>query len=202
MDSLKWAKFCHYMLYGIAFISLFFSCYFLYMNEAIDESKIGATTMIKRSENLPYEAPTIIVCPEPRFKPSRSRKYNLNDPARDFFTPWNPSVIPFIKNTFPNRTVEDLYEELSYSKNDLMFLYGSTVLKLGINEVDIWGSKIVIELKNVPTFYNGQCYLIELINANQWYEGDAAIYFGYRFEISHLNECIKHVYLKQVLFLL
>ena len=144
--------------------------------------------MIKRSENLPYETPTIIVCPEPRFKPSRSWKYNLNDPARDFFTPWNPSVIPFIKDTFQNRTVEDLYEELSYSKNDLMFLYGSTLLKLGINEVDIWGSKIVIELKNLPTFYNGQCYLIELINANQWYEGEAVIYFGYRFEISHLNE--------------
>ena len=60
MLSLKWAKFCHYILYGITFISLLFSCYFLYINEAIEKSKIGAMTVTKRSENLPYESPTII----------------------------------------------------------------------------------------------------------------------------------------------
>ena len=55
------------------------------------------------------------------------------------------------------------------------------------------GNTIVIELKNLPTFYYGQCYLIELMNANQWNEKMAVIYFGYRFEISYLNEYIKQV---------
>ena len=198
MDSLKWAKLCHYILYGIAFISLFFSCYFLYMNDAIEESKIGATTMIKRSENLPYEAPTIIVCPEPRFKPSISRRYNLSNPARDFFTHWmGHSLMPhaLIEDTFQNRTVENLFEELSYSINDLVFVYENHYLKLGKNELTMMdGNTLTIELKSLPTFYYGQCHLIELMNANQWNEKMAVIYFGYRFEISYLNEYIKQVF--------
>ena len=160
------------------------------MNEAIEESKIGATTMIKRSETLPLESPTIIVCPEPNFKPSMSRKYNLSNPARDLFTPWMIDLVkPFIEDTFQNRTVEDLYEELSYSKNDLMFFYENHYLKLGKNELVKWdGNTVVIELKSLPTFYYGQCFLIELLNANQWTEEYSAIYFGYRFETSLLSE--------------
>ena len=191
MDSLKLAKLCHYLIYGIAFISLSFLCYFLYMNEAIEKSKIGATTVIKRTENLPYESPTIIVCPEPRFKPSVSRKYNLSSPARDIFSPWmGDFFITFIKDTFHNRTVQDVYEEFTYSNNDLMFVYENTYLELGKNEVKHKYSKnsIDIELKNFPTLYYGQCYLIELLNGNQWEEISAAIYIGYRFEISSLNE--------------
>ena len=199
MDSLKWAKLCHYLLYGIAFISLFFSCYFLYMNEAIEKSKIGATTMIKRSENLPYETPTIIVCPKPHFKPSMYGKYNLSNSPGDFFTPWMGHLLmPFIEATFQNRTFEDLFEESSYSKNDLMFLYDGTYLKLGKNQLKNRGGRTMdVELKNLPTLYSGQCYVIELLNANQWNVGRADIYIGYRFEISHLNEYLHNAGLFQ-----
>ena len=192
MESLKWVKFCHYIFYGFAFISLFFSCYFLFMNEAIEKSKSGATTLIKRSENQPYESPTIIACTLSNFKPSVSRKYNLTTPARNIF---NPSVdqldINFIKDTFPNQTVQDLFEEFEYSNNDLMFFYNSTYLKLGKNEVNYGGKKLNVDLKKLPTFRNGACYSIESNQSNQKY---AFIYIGYRFEMSHLNEFIKQVY--------
>ena len=129
-----------------------------------------------------------IVCPEPNFKPSITRKYNLSRPARDFFTPWM-GLTTFIEDTFQNRTVQDLFEELSYNKNDLMIFYQGTYLKLGKNEVEnLDGYKIDIELKSLPTLYNGHCYLIELLNANQWDERNAFIYLGYRFEKSLLNE--------------
>ena len=84
----KWLnclKLCHYALYGITFISLLVLCYFLYMDEAIKESKIRATTLIKRPEEYELELPTITICPEPGFKPSISEMYNLSKPARLLF---------------------------------------------------------------------------------------------------------------------
>ena len=78
-------KLCHYALCGITFISLFVLCYFLYMDEAIKQSKIRATTLIKRPEEYELELPTITICPEPGFKPSISQMYNLSKPARLLF---------------------------------------------------------------------------------------------------------------------
>ena len=80
----KVAKLCHYILYGITFTSLLVLCYFLYMDEAIKQSKIRATTLIKRPEEYELELPTITICPEPGFKPSISQMYNLSKPARQF----------------------------------------------------------------------------------------------------------------------
>ena len=81
----KVAKLCHYILYGITFTSLLVLCYFLYMDEAIKQSKIRATTLIKRPEEYELELPTITICPEPGFKPSISQMYNLSKPARLLF---------------------------------------------------------------------------------------------------------------------
>ena len=81
----KVAKLCHYFLYGITFTSLLVLCYFLYMDEAIKQSKIRATTLIKRPEEYELELPTITICPEPGFKPSISQMYNLSKPARLLF---------------------------------------------------------------------------------------------------------------------
>ena len=84
----KWlncVKLCHYALYGITFISLLVLCYFPYMDEAIKESKIRATTLIKRPEEYELELPTITICPEPGFKPSITQTYNLSNPARHIF---------------------------------------------------------------------------------------------------------------------
>ena len=86
--TVKWldlAKLCHYALHGITFICLFVLCYFLYMDEAIEKSKEGATTLIRRSEERKLEIPTLTVCPKPGFKPSMSEKYNLSHPARFLF---------------------------------------------------------------------------------------------------------------------
>ena len=78
-------KLCHYALYGITFLSLFVLCYFLYMQEAIEQSKERANTLIKRSEEYELEVPTITICPEPGFKPSITQTYNLSNPARHIF---------------------------------------------------------------------------------------------------------------------
>ena len=189
MNCLKSLKFCHYILYGIAFVGLLFSCHFLYMNEAIEESKIGARALTKRSESIPYESPTIIVCPEPGFKPSISKKYNLNITTRDLFLPWmGDSVIQVIKEKFHSQTVKNLYEEFTYGNDDLLFLYENTYLKRGKNKVKI-GNKIMdVELKILPTYYNGACFLIESKNVNNWNEKYAGVYFIYRFDTLHLNE--------------
>ena len=82
---LDFAKLCHYLLYGITFIFLFVLCYFLYMDEAIEKSKERATTLIRSSKEYEYEIPTLTICPQPGFKPSTSKKYNLSHPARFLF---------------------------------------------------------------------------------------------------------------------
>ena len=47
------------------------------MNEAIEKSRARETTVTKQSENFPYEVPSILVCPEPGFKQSLLKYYNL-----------------------------------------------------------------------------------------------------------------------------
>ena len=84
-NYLKFLKFCHYALYCITFICLLVSCYFLYMHEAILKSRTGAMTIIKRSEERQFEAPSLIICPEPGFKPSVTEKYNLTNAPRYVF---------------------------------------------------------------------------------------------------------------------
>ena len=86
--TVKWvdvAKLCHYALCGITFISLFVLCYFLYMDEAIEKSKKRATTLIRSFDERELEIPTLTICPQPGFKPSTSKKYNLSHPARFLF---------------------------------------------------------------------------------------------------------------------
>ena len=159
------------------------------MNEAIEESKIGARALTKRFESIPYESPTMIVCPEPGFKPSISKKYNLNITARDLFLPWmGDKVSNVIKEKFNNKRVKKLYEEFTYGNDDLLFLYEGTFLKAGKNKVNIGNKLVDIELKNLPTYYNGACYLIKSKNINNWNEKYAALYFVHGFDTLHLNE--------------
>ena len=55
------------------------------MKEAIRKSTVGATTVIKRSKNVKYDAPSIIICPQPGYKQSGYEMYNLSIPARILF---------------------------------------------------------------------------------------------------------------------
>ena len=55
------------------------------MKEAIEKFRLGATTVTKRSDYLPYEAPSLIICPEPGFKQSVFKRYNMTLPARYVF---------------------------------------------------------------------------------------------------------------------
>ena len=55
------------------------------MDEAIEKSKERATTLIRSSKEYEYEIPTLTICPQPGFKPSTSKKYNLSHPARFLF---------------------------------------------------------------------------------------------------------------------
>ena len=81
----KFQKVSQYSLNFISFTILFILCYFLYMQDAIEKFKLGASIVTKRSELLPYEAPSIIICPEPGFKQSIFKKYNLTTPAQFVF---------------------------------------------------------------------------------------------------------------------
>ena len=114
--SLELAKICHYALYFISFIGLLVPCYFLYMNDAIKKSEEGATSVTKRSKCFPFEVPTIIICAEPGFKPSVSKKYNLDEPPRFIFNNVKGT------NIIGNRSVPELWEEFSYA-NDLNIVY-------------------------------------------------------------------------------
>ena len=69
----------------IVFVILFVMCYHFYMKEAIEKFRLGATTVTKRSEYLPYEAPSLIICPEPGFKQSVFKRYIMTLPARYVF---------------------------------------------------------------------------------------------------------------------
>ena len=49
------------------------------MNEAIEKSNAGATTVTKQSEKFPYEIPSIIICPEPGYKQTLLKLKHLID---------------------------------------------------------------------------------------------------------------------------
>ena len=122
MRFLELTKFCHYALYLTSFIGLLVPCYLFYMQEAIKDSMQQATTVTKRSEQHKFEAPVIIICPEPNFKPSISKQLNVSVPVRDIFltesdfTNFLDMNLPFKEN------VQELYEQFSYT-NDFTYLY-------------------------------------------------------------------------------
>ena len=105
LNCLRILKFCHYVIYYITFIGLFVLCYFLYIKEAVEKSSGRATTVIKLSENIPYEAPSILICPEPSYKRFIIEKYNLTKSTRMGFPFEN-----YLKNTFQKQAVQEFFE--------------------------------------------------------------------------------------------
>ena len=95
----KFQTFCQYALNLIVFVLLFAMCYNFYMKEAIEKFRLGATTVTKRSDYLPYEAPSLIICPEPGFKQSVFERYNMTLPARYVFQDTKYLKALFSKNT-------------------------------------------------------------------------------------------------------
>ena len=114
IKCVKSLKLCQYVLYCVTFLSLLIPCYFIYMKEAIQKAQSGATTVIQRSVNMQYEAPTIIICPEPGYKKSIFEKYNLSVPARRIFR-----YDGYGQENLDNLTVLELYEELGYKHSFL-----------------------------------------------------------------------------------
>ena len=177
ISRLSLAKLCQYVLYCITFIGLLVSCYFLYMEEAIEKSSKKATTVTKRSGHHPYEAPSIIVCATPPFKASVSRKYNLSQPIRRYFSPWE--LLPFDYGKFGNITVQDLFEEFTYT-NDLIFADAERNLIQGKNEMSLYGEEVIeIDLKKLPTVSLGTCHLIHFRNVMNWDKSEAWFHIGY-----------------------
>ena len=133
VNRLKFAKVCQHALYFVSFVGLFFLCFDLYMIGAIKKSQRKATTVTKRSEHGQYEAPSITICPMPAFKPSISAEYNLSNPIRNNFIPWSRDH----KDTeiFGNKTVQELFEESTYS-NDLTFIFEGKELNHGKNKIE------------------------------------------------------------------
>ena len=135
MKFLEWARFCHQFLRLIAFSSLLVLCYVFYMQEAIKDSEQKATTVTKRSENHEYEAPVITICPEPSFKPSISRQFNINVPVRDIFLRKLDFTDFVDANFLQNKTFQKMYEEFTYN-NAFTYIYEGADLHLGKNEVE------------------------------------------------------------------
>ena len=82
------------------------------MHEAILKSRTRAMTIIKRSEERQFEAPSLIICPEPGFKPSIPKKYNLSVPTRYVFTRVNESII--VQN---KKTIQGVQKKKEINKN-------------------------------------------------------------------------------------
>ena len=155
-------KCCKFTLKFILFISLVISCYFFFMIEAIEKFNRGATTVTKRSIYLPYEYPTLIICPNPSFKPSVSKKHGLKIPIRDIFNQKTKITKRIYQNIFPNHTVPDLYNEFSYH-SDITFVFEDPYninafidLKSGKNK---FGS-LEIEWKKIEVSSLGTCHLL------------------------------------------
>ena len=116
------------------FMILLISCYFFYMRDALDKFHRGATTVTKRSIELPYEYPSLTICTNPPFKPSVSKKYELEIPTRDLFISESDTTKKIFETKFMNKTMENLYRNFSYD-GDVTFNYYGKELKSGINHV-------------------------------------------------------------------
>ena len=132
------------------------------MIEAIEKFNRGATTVTKRSIDLPYEYPTLIICPNPSFKPSISKKHDLEIPIRDIFNQKTKITKRIYQNIFPNQTVPDLYREFSYY-SDITFVFQDPYninafidLKSGKNK---FGS-LEIEWKKIEASSLETCHLL------------------------------------------
>ena len=163
METNLLRKCCKFTLEFILFISLVISCYFFFMIEAIKKFNRGATTVTKRSIDLPYEYPTLIICPNPSFKPSVSKKYVIDIPIRDLFTQTTKITKRIYQNIFPNQTVPDLYREFSYD-SDITFVFEDPYninafidLKSGKNK---FGS-LEIAWKKIEASSLGTCHLLQ-----------------------------------------
>ena len=138
VNSMELAKFCHYLLYFLSFLGLLIPCYVFFMNDAINESKEGATTVTKRSEALEIELPSLIFCPKPSFKQSVSNQYNLSIPVRDIFfnSLWLLDNENLGMKSLLERNVKELYDELHYN-DDITFLFNGVDVKLGENNITL-----------------------------------------------------------------
>ena len=162
METNLLRKCCKFTLEFILFIGLVISCYFFFMIEAIEKFNRGATTVTKRSIDLPYEYPTLIFCPNPPFKPSVLKNNDLKIPIRDVFTQKTKITKRIYQTIFPNQTVPDLYREFSYD-NDITFVFEDPFnmnafidLKSGKNK---FGS-LEVTWKKIETTTFGTCHLL------------------------------------------
>ena len=102
------------------------------MNEAIEKSNARATTVIKQSEKFPYEVPSVVICPEPGFKPSLLKSYNTTSRKLFFYG-------RFEEDDFYNHTVQKIFEELTYA-HDFNYTFCNGIkcihLKPGMNSIE------------------------------------------------------------------
>ena len=130
------------------------------MNEAIEKSNAGATTVTKQSEKCPYEIPSIIICPEPGYKQTLLKQYNMT-PAKLLYG-------RFEKEVLYNHSVQELFEKFTYA-NDFYFTFSNEwnhpdhiLLNPGLNKIPRADNETaLIEIKTIPTLYLGVCHLLQ-----------------------------------------
>ena len=147
----KLPKYCRNATHLIAFIGLLIPCYFLYMEDAIQKSKDRATTVTRQSQQEEYEVPTITICADPIVKKSVTKKYPLHQPPRFVFNDVGGQIF------FENRTVQEVWDEFTYSK-DFNIIYDGVDLHLGTNKIN--DTLVDVEFKIVPTLGLGACYVM------------------------------------------
>lgn len=168
------------------------------MKEAIEDYQRAATTVTTRSIDQEFEPPALTFCSNPPFKPSKSKKYQLDFPARDlFYVPTNITK-QIYEERFNNKTVQEMYEEFSYS-DELKFVFWDEYLTVGKNKLKYVyeGAAVDVELIEVPTIGLGLCHVIQLKNVSSWDEKSGLIVIEH--EITNPLDVIKsfNIYFSQ-----
>ena len=168
----KLAKFLQFILKFAIFVLLLVVCYIFFMEEAIAKFQKRATTVTERSipiEDLGgYKSPTIVICPNPAFKPSISDLHSFTYPTRDLFNMKTPFSEKY-QYLFNKTTVRSKFDAFSYA-DDLVYKAFGTAFNEGDNLLDFGDVKINIEFKKVRTAYEGVCYVIQQRNVENWKE--------------------------------
>ena len=116
-------------------------------------------TVTKRSKPIQIEPPTITVCPNPGFKPSMSKLYNLSTSFREILI--NRQLLKNQKkklNLLYKRNVEELYNDFVYN-DGITFNFWGFDLKFGKNYIP--PLQLEIQLKKTHTMFDGICYTMD-----------------------------------------
>ena len=145
---------------GFIMSFLICACYLFYMREAISDYNKGSKTVVTRSiRSKDISPPAISICPHPSFKPSKLKDFNF--PIRDLFH--FPHLVENAHLSHVDPSI--LFHKVAYTLEDLILRidHWNLTLKHGDNLIKDNHQELVINLKTVPTWSMGNCFLLRLV---------------------------------------